>query len=132
MTFSGGVEEFDLNTLHLLRAWSEPGAAGTTVSPDGSELYIAANNAGLRIVDLVSGADEPLVPLPGLYDVKVLPGSDVIVADGVRGGVFVLDRASRVLIARLPVGGAPRGMAVDPTGHLIIEANESGWVDFIQ
>ena len=131
-TISGGVEELDLSTLHQLRTWSVPGAEGTAVSPDDSELYVAVSNAGMRVINLNSGQLEPLVSLPGLYDIKILPSADLIVADGIAGGIFVLDRGSRILIARLPVAGYPRRMAVDPTGKLIVEANEAGWVDFIQ
>lgn len=131
-TVSGGVEEIDVDRLQVLRSWSVPNPEGTAVSPDGSELYVAVADSGMRVINLASGQDEGLVSLPGLYDLKILPGADVIVADGIAGDIFVLDRASRVLVERLHVGGYPRRMAVDPTGQVIIEANESGWVDFIK
>ncbi|MGB7211751.1 MAG: YncE family protein [Gemmatimonadales bacterium] len=129
---TGGVEEFDENTLQRLRTWSVPNAQGTAVAPDGSELYVAVADSGIRIIDLASGQFESPVQLPGLYDLKVLPGPDLIVADGSAGYVYVLDRTTRLLLASLPAGGTPRRMAVDPSGQLIIEANEGGWVDFIK
>lgn len=132
ITTSAGVEERDLSTLKVLRTWRLRGAAGTDVARDGSELFVAAADSGVRIVDLASGRIEPLVPVAPLFDLKVLSGPDVIIADGADGGVFVLDRGSHMILARLPVTGAPRRIGVDPAGDIAIEANQSGWVDFIK
>ena len=48
------------------------------------------------------------------------------------GGVAILDRASRVPITTLSLGGTPRRPAIDPTETTVVVPNEGGWLDYIQ
>ena len=55
-----------------------------------------------------------------------------VIAVSTGNGVAVFDRASRVLVTMIPLGGQPRRPAIDAGETTILVPNEGGWVDYIQ
>jgi YVTN family beta-propeller protein len=131
------VLEINVNTLGVTRVFGPHGlwgaAQGTAVSSDGSELYVADEGGGMHVWDLNTGTPKDSVWLSNGFGIAVAPGQDVIyVVLEFDGSVAVVDRESRVEIARLHVGGLPRRASLDPTGTMAVVVNEGGWVDFIK
>jgi YVTN family beta-propeller protein len=66
------------------------------------------------------------------FDVAVTPdNAQVYVSTLADGKVYVLDRATRVLIETIVTGGSPRYIGFNASGTQAVVANESGWVNFL-
>jgi YVTN family beta-propeller protein len=99
------------------------------VSPDGSELYVANETSGLDVVNVASGAVSSTSFGTAAYGLGLTPdGGHLYVLLPASGELRVLDRATRVAVKTLFVGGTPRNIvfAADATTALI--ANEEAIV----
>ena len=131
---AGSVLEID--TVHhrvnrTFRLGGQP--QGIAVSRDGRTLYVANEHHGLDVVSLPTGQRIGPLSLGGpAIGLALSPDErEVYVALVSTGAVAVVDRASLKLRATLPTGGRPRGMAFDPSGRVLVIANEAGWVDLL-
>jgi DNA-binding beta-propeller fold protein YncE len=132
------VEEIDLTTRTVRRVlgeWQPFGAPwGSAVSADGTELYVSDVSFGLRVYDLSSGRlkdSEALVPEVA-YGLALSTTQDLIyLTTGDVGKVVIFDRASRVPIATLSIGGAFQ-VSLDAAGTTALVPSSNGWVYFIR
>jgi len=106
----------------------------TAIDPNGTELYVAHEAGFLQIWDRTTGQTTRIVPLGNnLFGLAVSPVQALIyVAYEYAGRVGILDRASRVELAQIQVGGTPRRIVLDQSRTTAIVVNQGGWVDFIQ
>jgi YVTN family beta-propeller protein len=99
------------------------------VSPDGSKLFVA--NAIVRrvqVVDVATGARTNLDfpgggSLWGIDAVSTPAGDRVYVAAPTTDELLVLDAATNALLATVPVGDFPQGVAASPLGDRVFVAN---------
>jgi YVTN family beta-propeller protein len=129
------VLEINLNTVTVTQTFdvgTVPQA--TAIDPNGTELYVAHEAGFLQIWDRTTGQTTRIVPLGNnLFGLAVSPVQDLIyVAYEYAGRVGILDRASRVELAQIQVGGTPRRIVLDQSRTTAIVVNQGGWVDFIQ
>jgi YVTN family beta-propeller protein len=99
-------------------------ANGIAVTPDGSEVYVAKDVAGTTgypvpgIVSVIDTMTNTVVgsPIPvgsDPYGIAITPdGSKVYVTNEADNTVSVIDTATNMVVAVLPVGGAPIGFGV--------------------
>jgi len=125
-----GIGVVDLRSLVLsrtLHAGVDP--EQFAVSPDGSTLYVANEDAAtLSLVRTADGAVERVIPMGDEPEgVGVAPGGrEVIATCESFGDVFVLDPAG-IPLARLVVPGRPRSVAFLPDGsRAFIPAETNG------
>ncbi len=90
---------------------------GTEVSADGTRLYVSTGR-GRTVVELDT---DSLAVLRTFADVGVRPwglaigpGGRLFVANGPSNDVAVIDLAAGKIVARLPTGSLPWGVAVAP------------------
>jgi DNA-binding beta-propeller fold protein YncE len=131
-----GGSVLEVDTVHhrvhrTFRLGGQP--QGLAVSRNGRTLYVANEHHGLDVVSLPTGQRVGSVSLGGqAIELALSPDDrDVHVALVSTGAVAVVDRASLKLRTILPTGGRPRGMAFDPSGRVLVVANEAGWVDLL-
>jgi DNA-binding beta-propeller fold protein YncE len=127
-----GVSEINTTTMDVVRSFPAGGGnQAVAVSPDGTELYVANEyGGGLGVFSLATGQKVQTVPLAAGGFGLAVTGSLIVVAEG--GRVEIFDRASRVLLSTVLVGGTPRRPAINAAGNLIVVPNEDGFVSFIQ
>ncbi len=117
---AGGIWEIVPNTLKVVRLiHTGAGAHGLVVSRNGRILYVANRNAGT--VSLLSFRTRRIVrtwriPGGGSPDMgDVSPNGRVLWLSGrYNAVVYAIDTRSGRLIARIPVGASPHGVAVWP------------------
>jgi DNA-binding beta-propeller fold protein YncE len=126
------VSEINTTTMDVVRSFPAGGGnQAVAVSPDGTELYVANEyGGGLGVFSLATGQKVQTVPLAAGGFGLAVTGSLIVVAEG--GRVEIFDRASRVLLSTVLVGGTPRRPAINAAGNLIVVPNEDGFVSFIQ
>jgi YVTN family beta-propeller protein len=117
---AGGIWEIVPNTLKVIRLiHTGAGAHGLVVSRNGQILYVANRNAGT--VSLLSFRTRRIVrtwgiPGGGSPDMgDVSPNGRVLWLSGrYNAVVYAIDTRNGRLIARIPVGASPHGVAVWP------------------
>lgn len=98
---------------------------GVAVSSTGDRAYVVQNQAGrVAIIDTTSNAYVNHINVPGQpIGVAVSPATDAVyTTTGTANSLAHYDRKTGVVTA-WPVGTAPYGVAVDPTGARILVAN---------
>lgn len=127
----GIVRELDLNTRKVTPFPGGNFVKDIGLSPDGSELYASSEGDGhLEVFSTATGRRiQSIQTTTGAFGLAA-SAKWIVVAGG--GGVTIFDRASRLPISTLSVGGTPRRPAIDPGQTTIVVPNEAGWVDFIK
>jgi YVTN family beta-propeller protein len=116
---SGTVSAIDTtshNTTFTMPAGPSP--AGLVALPDGEHLYVANSTlAGtVSVLNTVNAVVEATIGLGSLiYDVAVSQNGDLVYATG-DGSLYVIDTATRAVVATIPVGTGSRAVAVCPDG----------------
>jgi len=122
--------------------------AGIAVSPDGDYLYVANGGGDISIIDLTLGlpGTEYKTPVIGTnpHGIVVTPDQDFLYVtdDIVAGQVYKIDISgpTNPLLddTITDIGEQPRGIAIDPTGSVVIVVNSyedsgtNGTYSFIQ
>ena len=130
---AGTVTAINTGTMAIERTYSVGGLLQRiAVSPSGTTLYAADETFKLDFLNLTTGAVVSR-PLAGLaIGLALSPTGDyVYVSLPLLGKVMVVDALSRVIVDSIVTGGDPRNIANAPGGLLVI-ANQSGWIDFVQ
>jgi YVTN family beta-propeller protein len=101
----------------------------TATTPDGSELYVANEASGLDVVNVVSGAVTSYGFGTAGYGLGLTPdGAQLYVLLPDAGEVRVLERATRLPVKTILVGGRPRNVAFAVNGRTALVANEQAVV----
>jgi len=137
----GTISTVDLRNNTVVRTDAVSGARiqNVAVSRDGALLFATdIERSKLLVRDLPSETSTFLEypigngQVRNAFDVAITPdNTQVYVSTLADGKVFVLDRATRALIAAIATGGSPRYIGFNASGTRAVVANESGWVDFI-
>lgn len=102
-------------------------ANGLAISPDGGTAYIGSGGfAFIQVLNL--GAEGgPGIVLPSKQNhLTISPdGTRLYATSADTNEVYVLDTATRVVVATIPVGGNPYGVAVSPDSALAYVANNT-------
>ena len=124
-----GIGVVDLATKKFLRkipAGTDP--EQFAVSPDGRNIYIANEDAGLiTVLDTADGKVQSEIPVAEEPEgVAFAPnGKTVYATCETAGDVFVLDTAQKKSIAHFVVGGRPRNVVFSPDGSRAYIPSES-------
>lgn len=131
----GTVTVLNLKTNTFLDTIPIGGAPqGIVVSPDGTELYVANENATLQFWNIPGDSPDGSVALAGRgFGLARHPTTGRLYVTTLEGGqVHVVDPTTRTIVKSYPVGGVVRRIAFTASGDLAIVANEAGWVDLIR
>ncbi|MDR3068740.1 MAG: putative Ig domain-containing protein [Cellulomonas sp.] len=102
------------------------GPAGITTNADGTQVYVAAYDAGgLSVVDTATGR---VLDLPGVtapYDVAVSPDSTRAYVTGstLTGVVAVMDTTTGTVVTEVDTGAFPQAVVMTPAGDEVWAAN---------
>jgi YVTN family beta-propeller protein len=124
-----GIGIVDLATKKFLRkipAGSDP--EQFAVSPDGTKLYIANEDAGsISVLDTANGKIENSISVAEEPEGVVFSpdGKFVYATCETAGDVFVIDTAQNKSVAHFVVGGRPRNVAFTPDGSRAFIPSES-------
>ncbi|HEV2750124.1 MAG TPA: hypothetical protein VGV12_06310 [Gemmatimonadales bacterium] len=132
---AGIVTEINLKTTTVLRTLAVGGAPqGIVVSPDGTQLYIANENATLQFWSLTSNSSLGTTSLAGRgFGLARRPtDGNLYVTTLEAGQVQVVDPTSHAIVQVINVGGIPRRIAFTADGRTGVVANEASWVDFLR
>jgi DNA-binding beta-propeller fold protein YncE len=130
---AGCILEVDARTLHAARRFEVGGAPqDLALSADGVMLYSANQRGWLDAIQLSTGRLARVHLGSAAFAVALSPDEAVVyVGLRVAGRVVVIDRPALHLLESLEIGGRPRRIAFEPTGHCALIANEAGWVDLV-
>ena len=131
------VKLIDARNRAVLATVELPGIpGGLACSPDGRQLYVTDTESGtLVVIDVARRAIAATIPVgSGPFGVAGSPdGTRAYVTAtgrsprahevGGQGSVVVVDTARRRLLARVPVGDVPHGVAVTPDGRAVLAVN---------
>ncbi|HZS71660.1 MAG TPA: YncE family protein [Candidatus Acidoferrum sp.] len=96
------------------------GPEGSSLSPDGRELWVANSGDGtVSIIDVSTKKVSDTIAIHTQHSnrLKFTPdGSRVLISDIGDGSVVVVDAKSRALIKRLPLGKSCEGILIAPDG----------------
>jgi YVTN family beta-propeller protein/YD repeat-containing protein len=96
-----------------------PTAAGpfrSAVSPDGTRLYVVAGAGALSVLNLVTNAPVATVSIAEPLAVGVSRDGQTVLVPRLNSTVALVDTASNVVVASLPVGPTPGEVVVSPVG----------------
>jgi YVTN family beta-propeller protein len=127
---AGTVVAIDPQTNAVTRTYTLGGMPQRlAVSPDGSELYVANESSGLNVVNVASGDVSSTSFGTAAYGLGLTPdGGHLYVLLPATGQLRVLDRATRIEVKNLFVGGTPRNVAFAADGTTALVANEQAIV----
>lgn len=120
-TVSGSVSIIDRASGRVTNIPIGSGAEGLTVSPDGSELWVARR--GDNVVNVVSTAraaiiDSVAVGGDGPQRIQFTPDGREAWTSNVRGNTLsVIDAGTRKVVATVRVGRGPAGIVFSPDGR---------------
>jgi YVTN family beta-propeller protein len=120
----------DLDALSVAATITDPALKspeGLTVSPDGKRLYVALSGQDAVLV-LATDTHKPIkqIPTAGKTPMRLLlspDGHTLWVANDDSSSVSVIDTTKDVVVATIPTGMRPRGMALTPDGKFLRVAN---------
>lgn len=99
-------------------------AAGLAINADGTRVYVAnPQDNTLSLIDTATNmiAGPPVAVGEQPMGVAVSPsGAEVYVANYRGNSLSIVDAAANVQVAGLPVGSAPRGVTVHPSGRVYV------------
>ena len=104
------------------------------VAPRGDEVYVASGRV-LAMLDPTTLAERGEVNLGadvGISGIAVSPDGTQIYVPTFGPTLTIVDRATRSVVATLPLSGYPLGVAFDPQGKSAFVVNLDTWVDVIQ
>ena len=134
----GSVAEVDAASNTASRTFSVGGRPqDVAVSPDGQELWVADESAGVDVVNLQTGAIQALDLPPsaggaGAFGLAISPdGARVYVTVPSAGRIIVMDRAQRTVVTTLPAG-VPRRVAFSKDGTVAVVADEQDGLILIE
>jgi len=91
-------------------------ASSLGITPDGSRVYVSALFSGfIRVIDTATNTLEPVSIPVGTFPVglAITPdGASVYVTNGFSNTISVIDTTSNTVVATLPAGGGPFGVAI--------------------
>ena len=135
-TWKGGaILEVDAGSLRPRRAFTVGGdVQDMAVSSDGVSLYVANEKGWLDVLHLSTGRHIARVSLPSPAFGLALSRDDAVLYVGLiaPGRVVAVDCRRLRVVAALETGGGPRRMALDPSGRILVVANDAGWVDVVR
>src|SRR5690242_4006640 len=132
---AGIVTEINMKTTTVLRTLAVGGSPqGIVVSPDGTQLYIANENATLQFWSLTSNSSLGTTPLAGRgFGLARRPtDGNLYVTTLEAGQVQVVNPTSHAIVQSINVGGIPRRIAFTADGRTGVVPNEASWVDFLR
>jgi YVTN family beta-propeller protein len=132
---AGIVTEINMKTTTVLRTFPVGGAPqGIVVSPDGTQLYIANENATLQFWSLINNSSLGTTPLAGRgFGLARRPTDGNLYVTTLEAGLIeVIDPATQAVVRSIQVGGIPRRIAFTPNGRTGVVPNEASWVDFLR
>jgi YVTN family beta-propeller protein len=116
--------------LLLVLVWCNPALAQV-----GPFAYLTdAAGQGVWILDTATNTVVGNIPVPAGYGIAVDPSSPkaYVTNWGVDGVLYALDTHAKAITATVPVGSAPRGVAVLPDGSKVYVADQySSWVSVL-
>jgi YVTN family beta-propeller protein len=100
------------------------------VAPDGNTAYVTNSDGTVSVINtneytVAATVVTPDVDTPGEffgYGVEVAPDGEHVYLTG-SGSVLVIETAGNTVVANVPVGGLPAGVAVTPDGQRVFIAN---------
>jgi WD40 repeat protein len=105
-----------------------PNAEALAFTPDGDQLLVGRNTAGVSIVSPTSGQEVASVPAQGLICLAISADGQRVVAGLDNGEVLVWDLASRALQVTIKAHkGAVRSVGFLPGGESIFSAGQDLW-----
>ena len=119
----------------ILRVIPLPGRPqGLALSSDGKELYSAGEEGELTMVDLETGVEKARISLgAGGFGLAVTRDeAQIWITTPATGQIVVVDRASRMIVARIALGGKPRRIAFDQSGNTAVIADEAGAIHLVR
>jgi YVTN family beta-propeller protein len=95
------------------------GSGSLGITPDGSRVYVSELFSGfIRVIDTATNTLEPVsIPVGGIFafpiGLAVTPdGASVYVTNGFINTISVIDTTSNTVVATLPAGNGPFGVAI--------------------
>ncbi|HWG53029.1 MAG TPA: YncE family protein [Gemmatimonadaceae bacterium] len=130
---SGMVAAISTVSDSVVRRYDVGGAPQRlAASSDGRLLYVANEANAVQVVDLATGAVQPIAFPSAAYGLALTPDdTQLYVTFPQEGVVRVLDRVSHTVLKVIDIGGIPRNIAFDALGHTAVVTNEVA-VTFIQ
>jgi YVTN family beta-propeller protein len=104
------------------------------VDSAGAQLYIASEQVGLEVLDLVSGVRTPVLEVgPGAVGLALSPDEEVLyLTRPPAGELVIVDRATLQVVKRLSGLARPRNVAFTADGRVALVTGEGGVVYFIR
>lgn len=115
----GSIYEIDAEHDVVLRQIHVGGVPqDIAISPDHSELWLADESAGVRVFDLVSGAEQDTVPGTGrAFGLAISPDGARVYSTATTAGVNeIIDRATRTVVSAFATGNYPVRVAFNASG----------------
>ena len=131
--YSGTVSVINTTTNSVTATVDGVGGLGVTVSPDGSNIYVANTGFSLNggsVAVINTTTNSITATMNGFFfpsGIAITPDrKKVYVANYANGNVSVIDTATNNITANVTVGGIPWGVAIAPDGSNVYVANR-GW-----
>jgi YVTN family beta-propeller protein len=129
----GHITQYNIATTDTIVKEAGFYTSGIAVTPDGSELVVAAGGSNaVLFFDASTGSLDGVLNAAAGYTgvepdgVAITSGGIAYVANLGSNTVSVINVGSRALITDIPVGNRPRGVTISPDGRLVYVVNEGG------
>jgi YVTN family beta-propeller protein len=101
------------------------GPTGVAFSPNGATAYVTNQlSRTLGVVDVASDVQVDTVPVNAdPFVTAVSPDGSTVIVTGNSDSIFVVNAASRTVVASLAVGSAPNGLAFNAAGTRLYVSN---------
>ena len=130
---AGDVWRLERGTLRSLRQTTLACAAqDIALSSDDRELYVACEKGSVIILDARSLEQIDVLDVGPAFGLAVTPdGEQLYVSSPSEGAVTIVELATRKVVRRIAVQGAPRRIAFSPSGTQAYITNEWNWLTVI-
>jgi YVTN family beta-propeller protein len=130
---AGDVWRLERGTLRSLRQTTLACTAQDIVlSNDDRELYVACEKGSVIVLDARSLEQIDVLEVGPAFGLAVTPdGEQLYVSSPSEGSVSIVDLATRKVVRRIAVQGAPRRIAFSPSGNQAYITNEWNWLTVI-